>query len=224
MTQEMERYLTGVKLRMFTMPGKARRGVLMELRGHIMESAAAMGGPAFEYTVISNLDSPRKMAKRYREIYGYNMLFKVLFVMIAIFLAIWTVPIWELLNPSFTTSFIFLLLVIFLFYIGSRAGKRMALTMSLSAIITRFLIVGLIAAAAGEHGVIQGGGVFMFLISSLLLIPIAYLPARVVEKWEERKYWPVPEAPPLETRPCPRCGLANPLSSNFCNECGSRVW
>jgi NADH:ubiquinone oxidoreductase subunit 3 (subunit A) len=224
MTQEMERYLSSVKLWMFRMPGKAKKGVLMELRSHIMESAAAMGGPAFEGAVISNMDSPRKTAKRYKEIYGYNMFFKILFVLITIFLAIWTVPIWELVNPSFSTSFIFLLLVIFLFYTGSRAGKRMALTLSLSAIITRVLIVGIIAAAAGEHGVIQGGGVFMFLISSLLLIPIAYFPARVVEKWEEKKYWPSPMTTPVETRPCPRCGLANPLSSKFCNECGSRVW
>lgn len=223
MTQEMERYLSGVKVWMFSMPGKAKKGVLMELRNHIMESAAVMGGPTFEGTVISNMDSPRKTAKRYREIYGYNLFFKIIFVLIAIFLAIWTVPVWEVINPSFSTSFIFLLLVIFLFYTGSRAGKRMALTLSLSAIVTRVLIVGLIAAAAGEHGVIQGGGVLMFLLSSLLLIPIAYFPARVVEKWEEKKYWMAPVAQPVETRPCPRCGLANPTNSKFCNECGSRV-
>jgi hypothetical protein len=224
MTQEMDRYLNGVKLWMFTTPRKAKKGVLLELGNHIMESAAAMGGPGFEGAVISHMDSPRKTAKRYKEIYGYNLFFKIIFVVIAIFLAIWTVPIWELVNPNFSTSFIFLILVIFLFYIGSRAGKRMALTLSISAIITRVLIVGLIAAAAGENGVIQGGGVFMFLISSLLLIPIAYLPARVVEKWEEKKYWPAPVAQSFETRPCPRCGLANPSSSKFCNECGSRVW
>jgi hypothetical protein len=80
------------------------------------------------------------------------MLFKIFFVLTAIFLAIWTVPIWELVNSNFSTTFIFLILVVFLFYVGSRAGKRMALTLSISAIMTRFIIVGLIAAAAGEHG------------------------------------------------------------------------
>jgi hypothetical protein len=190
MTQEMEHYLKNVKLRMFSMPGKAKKGVIQELRSHIMESAAAIGGPAMEGTIISQMDTPRRTAKRYKEIYGYNMLFKIFFVLICIFLAIWTVPIWELVNSSFSTTFIFLL----------------------------------IAAAAGEHGIIQGGGVFLFVLSSLLLIPIAYLPARVIEKWEERKYWPPPIPQQFETRPCPRCGLPNTLQSKFCNECGNRVW
>jgi hypothetical protein len=183
----------------------------------------AMGGPTWEQNILSQMDSPRKTAKRYKEIYGYNMLFKIFFVLTAIFLAIWTVPIWEIVNPNFSTTFIFLILVIFLFYVGSRAGKRMALTLSISAIMTRFIIVGLIAAAAGEHGVIQGSGVFVFLLSSLLLIPIAYLPAKVIEKWGERRYWPpvIPQA--NETRSCPRCGILIPLQSKFCNECGNRV-
>jgi hypothetical protein len=207
---------------MFSMPKKARNGVINELRNHIMESAAVTGGPAMEGTVISQMDSPKKTAKRYKAIYGYNLIFKIIFVIIAIFLAIWTVPIWELVNPSFSTSFVFLILVIFLFYVGSKAGKRMAIMLSISAIITRLLIVGLIAAAAGDHGVIQGGGVFIYLLSSLLLIPIAYLPARVIEKWDEKKNWPIaPQV--LETRPCPRCGLPNPLQSKFCNECGNKV-
>ena len=100
----------------------------------------------------------------------------------------------------------------------------MALTLSFSAVLTRVLIVGLISAAAGEHGVAQAGGIFLFLFSSILLIPIAYFPARVVEKWDEKKYWMAPVAQPVETRPCPRCGLANSMNSKFCNECGSRVW
>jgi hypothetical protein len=169
------------------------------------------------------MDSPSKTAKRYKAIYGYSILFKIFFVLVAIFLAIWTVPVWELVNPSFSTSFVFLVLVIFLFYIGSRAGKRMALMLSISAIVTRLLIVGLLASAVGDHGVIQGGGVFIYLLSSLLLIPIAYFPAKVIEKWDEKKYWP-PALQPIETKPCPRCGIPNPLQSKFCNECGSRVY
>jgi hypothetical protein len=224
MSQETERYLSRIKLWMFTMPKKARVGVVQELRTHIIESARALGGPSMEGSVISGMDSPRKTAKRYKAIYGYNMIFKILFVLFCIFLAIWTVPIWEVIFPSFSTSFIFLILVIYVFFVGSRAGKRMALMLSISAIITRLLIVGLIAAAAGDSGVIQGGGVFVYLLSSFLLIPIAYLPARVIEKWEERKYWPPPMPQAFETRPCPGCGIANPLQSKFCSECGTRVW
>ena len=224
MNPETERYLSRVKLLMFSMPKKAKIGVIQELRSHIVDSAMAMGGPTWEQNVLSQMDSPRKTTKRYKEIYGYNMLFKIFFVLTAIFLAIWTVPIWEIVNSNFSTKFIFLILVVFLFYVGSRAGKRMALTLSISAITTRFIIVGLIAAAAGEHGVIQGSGVFVFLLSSLLLIPIAYLPAKVIEKWGERGYWP-PVAPQShESRSCPRCGILIPLKSKFCNECGNRVY
>lgn len=224
MNPETERYLSRVKLLMFSIPKKARVGVIQELRSHIVDSAMAKGGPTWEQTVLSQMDSPRKTAKRYKEIYGYNMLFKIFFVLTAIFLAIWTVPIWEIVNSNFSTTFIFLILVIFLFYIGSRAGKRMALTMSISAIMTRLIILGLIAAAAGEHGVLQGGAVFIYLLTSLLLIPIAYFPAKVIEKWDERRYWPpvVPQA--NDTRSCPRCGILIPLQSKFCNECGNRVY
>ncbi|UCE74312.1 MAG: zinc ribbon domain-containing protein [Methanomassiliicoccales archaeon] len=223
MSREMEAYLSNVKFWMLSIPSKARKGIIEELRNHIIETAYAMGGLGMIGQVIAGMDSPRKTAKRYREIYGYNMIFKVLFVLICIFLAIWTVPIWEIVNPAFSTTFVFLILIVFLFIVGSRAGKMMALTMGISALVTRFIILGLIVALAGEHGIIQGGGVILFLLSSLLLIVIAYLPAKVIEKWQDRRYWPPPIPQSYETRSCPRCGIHIPIQSKFCNECGNRV-
>lgn len=224
MNQEMERYLSKVRHWMFGMPRKTKLGIIEELRSHIVESAHAMGGPSAIEHVLREMDPPRKTAKMYKQIYGLSMPFKVLFVIIVIFLAIWTVPVWEVVNPNFSTTFIFLILIVFLFFVGSKAGKKMALVTGISAFITRFLILGLIAAAAGEHGVIQGGGMFAFLFASILLILIAYMPARTIEKWEERKFWYVPPAPPTETGSCPRCNAIIPFNAKFCSECGGRVY
>jgi hypothetical protein len=141
---------------------------------------------------------------------------------------------------------VFLILIILLFFVGSRAGKRMALTVGIAALLTRFIILGLIAAALGENAVVQGGGVFVFLLSSILVILVAYLPARTIAKWEEKKAWdipvqsapqpyppqpysnpqayPAPQAPyPPQPHSCPRCSTAIFGAIKFCPECGTRV-
>lgn len=234
MTQEMERYLSSVKLWMFGMPRKAKKGIINELRAHIIDTSNAQGGPAMIEPIVAQMESPRRTARMYKQIYGYGLPLKILFVLITIFLSIWTVPIWEIVNPSFSTTLVFLLLIIFLFFVGSKAGKRMALTAGIAALLTRFIILGLIAAALGENGVLQGGGVFVFLLSSILLILVAYLPARTIEKWEERKAWDIPLRSPTspyaqqlypETRasPCKRCGTAIFETTKYCPECGTRV-
>ena len=224
MTQEMERSLSRVKLRMFGMPRKTKKGIIEELRGHIIESANAMDGPAAIEDVVRDMDPPRKMAKMYKQIYGYGLLFKVFFVIVTIVLSILTVPVWEVVNPNFSTTFIFLILIVFLFLVGSKAGKRMGLAVGISAFLTRFIVLGLIAAAAGEHGIIQGGGTFVFFLSSILLVLIAYLPARSIEKWGEKKAWDLPLPQPYETENCPRCEAVIPANSKFCPECGGRVY
>lgn len=224
MSAEMERYLSRVKLWMFSMPRKARKGIIDELRSHIMDSAQALGGPEMVGEVLAGMDSPRKTAKMYKRIYGYGLPFKVLFVLATIFFSILTVPVWQVAVPSFNTNFWFLILIVLLFFVGSRAGKRMGLTVGISAFLTRLIVLGIIAGLFGERGVIQGGGMFAYFLASLLLIVIAYLPARSIEKWEERKAWDIPMTEPIEARECPRCSAAIPTDSKFCLECGGRVW
>ncbi|UCE36486.1 MAG: zinc ribbon domain-containing protein [Thermoplasmata archaeon] len=224
MTQETERYLSRVKLWMFSMPRKTRKGIIQELRSHIVESAQAAGGPEMESTVIAEMDSPRKAAKMYKQIYGYGLPFRILFIFIVIFLSILTVPVWELRFPDFSTGFMFLLLILVLFYIGSKAGKKMALGVGITAMLTRFIFLGLIASGLGEQGIIQGGGGFLFFLSSVLLIPISYLPARALQKWEEKGSYDIPPSNYNETRKCPRCEASISTTSKFCSECGGRVW
>lgn len=189
MSEEMNRYLKNVKLWMFGMSRKTVKGIIQELQNHIVESAHAMGGPSTVDTVVSGMLPPRKMAKMYKQIYGYGMLFKVIFIIIIIFLSIWTVPIWEVANPNFSTNFVFLILIFVLFFVGSKAGIRMALVAGFSAFITRFIILGLIAAIAGEHGIIQGGAMFAFLLASALLILVAFLPEEQSRSGRREKHW-----------------------------------
>jgi hypothetical protein len=224
MTQETERYLSRVKLWMFSMPRKTRKGIIQELRSHIVESATAAGGPEMEASVISEMDTPRKAAKMYKQIYGYGLPFRILFIFIVIILSILTVPVWEVANPDFSTGFMFLLLIVVLFYIGSKAGKRMAFGAGVTAMLTRLILLGILAGLFGERGIIQGGAGFLFFITSVLLIPIAYLPARALQKWEERGSYDLPPANYTETRNCPRCNAPIPLSSKFCLECGNRIY
>ncbi len=223
-SQEMKRYLSRVKLWMLGMPRKAKKGIIDELYSHIMDSAMAIGGPGMVGHVVAGMESPRKTAKMYRRIYGYGLVFKIFFVILTIILSIMTVPVWEVVFPSFSTNFWFFVLILLVFFVGSRAGKRMALLVGITAFITRFIILGLIAAAAGEHGIIQGSGMFVFLLASVLLILVAYIPAKTMEKWEERKAWDIPIPQPYETRNCPRCTAIIPAQSKFCLDCGNRVW
>jgi hypothetical protein len=224
MSSEMEAYLSKVRLWMFGMPKKAKNGIIDELRSHIMDSIQAIGGTSAIEAILEGMDSPRRTAKRYRSIYGFSLPFKILFVLITIFLSFWTVPIWEIVSPGFSTTFVFLVLLIFLLWVGIKAGKRMALVAGISSLLTRFIVLGIIVAAAGEQGVIQGGGVFAFLLASLLLIVCAYLPARTMEKWEERVGEGMSMMTPAQINACPRCHAPIPVQSKFCMVCGSRVF
>ena len=90
MTQEMERYLSRVRLWMFGMPRKAKKGIIDELRTHIIDSSNAQGGPAMIEPIVAQMDSTRRTARMYKQIYGYGLPLKILFVFITVFLSIWT--------------------------------------------------------------------------------------------------------------------------------------
>src|SRR5206468_2478989 len=77
-------YLNEVRRSMAGMANPIREDILRELRGHIAESSAANGGNLS--ASLAALGSAREVGHRYRELYGYGTLFKILFSAIAIVL------------------------------------------------------------------------------------------------------------------------------------------
>src|SRR5207245_7895687 len=81
-----DEYLGQVRRAMAGMEPKVRDDILLELRSHIAESSAANGGNV--NASLGSIGSPEEVGRRYRELYGFGRLYKVLFGIIAFWLAI----------------------------------------------------------------------------------------------------------------------------------------
>ena len=92
---ELDAYMGKVNRHLLGLPSNARAGIMAELRDHLhsqFEERGAAPPEVFE-SGISKLESPRKVAKRYKMLYGYSLLFKILFVVVGALLAIATIAV-----------------------------------------------------------------------------------------------------------------------------------
>jgi len=86
-----DEYLGQVRRAMAGMEPKVRDDILLELRSHIAESSVANGGNV--NASLGSIGPPEEVGRRYRELYGFGRLYKVLFAIIAFVLAIPSVPV-----------------------------------------------------------------------------------------------------------------------------------
>src|SRR5438034_639773 len=100
--------------------------ILRELRSHIAESTAANGGNV--NASLAAVGTPEDVGRRYRELYGFGRLYKLLFAIIAFVLAIPSVPVLaagpESLSP-YALSILFLIVVaVWILWVSVAAGSQ----------------------------------------------------------------------------------------------------
>ncbi len=181
-----EQYIREVRSRLTGMDSRVKEDIVRELRTHVADLVRTHGGNV--QAAMFSLERPADVAKRYKQLYGYAMPFRILFVLIAGAMAVPTMPVLsvsgdEVLVPILVTLIFLSLLVVFLLYVAVTAGRTAGLGAGLAACLVRIIIFGLLFAAGGESVVAQGGGVGLFFVVSILLVLIGWIPGEAKVRW-----------------------------------------
>jgi hypothetical protein len=181
-----EAYLRDVSSRLTGMDSRVKSDVIMELKAHIADLVRANGGNI--QAAMMNLEPPADVAKRYKQLYGYGTPFKVLFILTAAALAVPTLPVLqirgeEVMIPVLISLIFLSILVVLLFFVAVKAGRRVGLLAGLIACFTRLGVFGLLILAGGEDIVLQGGGVGLLVVVSFLLIFVGFIPGEAKARW-----------------------------------------
>lgn len=180
----VDAYIADVRRHMTGMDRRVREDILRELRTHLVESTAANGGNVG--TALAHMGSPAHVGREYRNLYGYGLGFKVLFIGVAALLAIPTVPVLgvteELIFPYAFSVPLLVALAGWLVWTGVRAGARVGLAAGLAACASRLVafgvLLGLVPAAT-----VGAGGLILFLATSGILILLGWLPGTARRAW-----------------------------------------
>src|SRR5213593_3372472 len=179
-----EEYLGQVRRAMAGMEPKVRDDILLELRSHIAESAAANGGNV--NASLAAVGTPEDVGRRYRELYGFGRLYKLLFAIIAFVLAIPSVPVLaagpESLSP-YALSILFLIVVaVWILWVSVAAGSQAGVLAGLAAIISRFAAFGVVAATLDGAETSQAG-LALLVSASLMLVLLGWIPGTAKKAW-----------------------------------------
>ncbi len=182
----LERFLSQINLHLIGMGSKVKQGIIAELRAHILDSAEELGdvNEANVTAILKKMDSPKKIAHDYKKIYGYAASFKILFIIIAGVIAYLTLPVILTVQNSGTIAAVFLpVLVIYLVVISLKAGKMVGLACGVVSMISRFAVLSLSYSLYQKDIVLDSIAITIFIITSVVLVLIGYLPGETKEKW-----------------------------------------
>jgi len=180
-------YLEQVRRRLSGMDPRVRRDILQELRSHLADSTAANGGNV--NAAIAGLGDPATVARRYKDLYGYGPTYRILFAALAGFIGVFTIP---ALFATETTIFplslsiLFLIIeVVVLMWVSVAAGNRAGLMAGIAGCVGRFIAFGGAFVANRATSMVTPDGLALFLVVSILLIVIGWLPGRARQVWRK---------------------------------------
>ena len=179
-----EEYLDQVRGAMAGMDPTVRADILRELRSHIEDATVANGGDVG--AAMSQLGAPREIGRRYRGLYGYGRSFKILFLDVAVALAIPSVPVLSASTEGlfpYTLSLLFLALVAaWTIWVSVAAGFRTGLAAGLAAAASRVLALS-VPILLGRGTAFTWEGLALLLGSSGTLVLLGWLPGTAKNAW-----------------------------------------
>lgn len=180
-------YLDQVRRRLAGMDGAVRGDILRELRSHLAESAKA--GTAGLDEAIRGLGDPATVARRYKELYGYGAAYRLLFTAVAAAVAVFTIPALftteETVFPFGLSVLVLIGEVILLIWFSAQAGNRAGLVAGIAGCAGRLLAFGGAYAANRAESLVTPEGLALFLLVSVMLIVIGYVPGRAKQAWRK---------------------------------------
>jgi hypothetical protein len=183
-----DEYVARVRRGLVGMDGRVRDDIVKEIRAHLADSEAADGGRAGD--ALARMGPPAQVARGYKDLYGYGLPFKVLFVLVAVVLAIPSVPVLAageggLLPYDLSLPFLGALAA-WLVWLGARGGSTLGLVAGLGAFAARIGTLA-VAAASLPGATAAGGGAALFLLAGGVLVLLGWLPGTARRAWSGPK-------------------------------------
>lgn len=180
----VDAYLARVRRGMRGMDPRVREDILKELRSHLAESTAANGGNVG--LAVAGMGEPGKVGREHKSLYGYGLAYKVAFLAVAVALAIPSVPVLgvteEAIAPYSLSLPVLGALMAWLLWTGAKAGARVGLYGGIAACVARLVTFdALVLVQPGAFAV--AGGLVLFIVASLALIPLAWIPGTARKAW-----------------------------------------
>ena len=179
-----DEYLDEVRRAMAGMEPKVREDILLELRSHVAESTEANGGNV--NASLAAVGSPQDVGRRYRELYGFGRLYKVLFAAIAFVLAIPSVPVLAVGTESvspYALSILFLIVVAaWVIWVSVAAGSHAGVLAGVAAMLSRFAAFGVVAATLAGAEITQSG-LALLGSASVMLVLLGWIPGTAKKAW-----------------------------------------
>lgn len=180
-------YLLDVRRHLFGMDTHTKNDIIEELKSHILDAAKEYDGDVEK--AISTMSSAREVAKMYKEVYGYGAGFRALFILLGGVISIPSAPILlpgstAIEGPIWISIFFFALVAFYLIWISIVAGRAVGLYSGISACLARFVVLGAILMTSPEAVIGSPLGILSFILSSLFLVAIGYLPGQAKARWK----------------------------------------
>lgn len=180
----VDEYLARARRGMRGMDRRVREDILKELRSHLAESTAANGGNVG--LAVAGMGEPGKVGREHKSLYGYGLAYKVAFLAVAVALAIPSVPVLgvteEAIAPYSLSLPVLGALVAWLLWTGARAGAWVGLYAGIAGCAARLITFGAVALIQPGASAI-GGGLALYLVASLSLISLGWLPGTARKAW-----------------------------------------
>jgi uncharacterized membrane protein len=179
-----DEYLDEVRRAMAGMEPKVRNDILLELRSHIAESTAANGGNV--NASLAAVGTPEDVGRRYRELYGFGRMYKIVFATIAFVLAIPSVPVLAVGSDSvspYALSILFLVVVAaWTIWVSVAAGSQAGVLAGIAAMLSRFAAFGVVAAIL-PGAEITPFGLALLGFASVMLVLLGWIPGTAKKAW-----------------------------------------
>ncbi len=183
----VDAYLEQVRRRLGGMDARIQADILRELRSHLAESAESSGGDVG--AAIAGLGEPSVVAKRYKELYGYGLAYRLVFALLAGLVGVFTIPALfateETIFPLGMSVLFLLLEVGILLWISVSAGNVAGVTAGIAGCLGRIVAFAGAYAANRAGAIVTADGMSLFLMVSLMLIVLGWLPGQAKRAWKK---------------------------------------
>ena len=175
------RYLADVEKAMFGMDKKTKNGIISELRSHISDAIADGQSPE---NVIADLEDPKQIAKRYKDVYGYGLHFNLIFIALGVLLAITAVPRFPYVGEEPVFSGLFALAIIVVGLAGYLGGKNIGLAAGIAAFAARVISFFLVQSMSADEIITRTDDQIAMILASVILIVAGWGMGKAKEKWQ----------------------------------------
>ena len=161
----IEAYLEDVRKAMLGLSTKTKAGILEELREHLHELVKEKGSAG---AAIREMEEPRKLARGFREVYGYGPGFATSLVVAGVLISLLSLP-----SLGGLSALVLLFLYAYAVLVSLFGGKRLGGLCGSAACASRVAAVAALwYLAPGAYAIPDTGAMVLFALGSVLL-PVA---------------------------------------------------